>query len=289
MKRLAAVLLLVLCLASSVALHRQLWARSDDEQYPFRTYLLPSSAEMKVASLGYRHFWADLVYIWSILYYDFYNREVRYTYFERTFDIVTDLDPRNREAYVMSALFAFIGNRYDLVYRFLDKGIEAMPEDAILPYEAGTYALFSEKNMERASRYFALAAKRDPGRPLFKNLLAQAVASKGEPGAARAYWRELYESFKDSTTQEGAYYRGTALRHMWDLKVQADLQTLERAVWAYEERRGSAPGDLALLVRDGLLPALPLDPAGESYALDPKSGMVYCRSAFDYKAAYGGW
>jgi len=289
MKRLAAALLLVLSLGSAVTLHRQLWARSVDEQYPFRTYILPSSDQMKVVSLGYRHFWADLVYIWSLLYYDYYNRDVRYAYFERSFEIITDLDPQNREAYVMSALFAFMGQRWDLLYRFLDKGIAAMPQDSILPYEAGTYALFSEKNLERASHYFAIAAERDPGRPLFKKFLAQALASKGETEAARVYWRALYESVKDTATPEGNYYRGTALRNLWDLKVQEDLRTLDKATEAYRERYGRYPGALGILVHEGLLPSLPLDPGGKPYAYDPRSGLVGSRSKFDFKAAYGGW
>jgi len=288
-KRAAATLLLVLSLASAFTLHRQLWARSLDEQYPFRTYVLPTSSEMKVMSLGYRHFWADLVYIWSLLYYDYYDRDVRYAYFERSFEVITDLDPRNREAYVMSALFAFMGQRWDLVYRFLDKGMAAMPEDAILPYEAGTYALFSEKNLERATHYFTLAAQRDPSKTIIKKFLAQALASKGETEAARVYWRELYETYKDSTTAEGSYYRGTALRNLWDLKVKEDILTLDRAVNAYEQRYGRYPATLGLLLREGTLAALPLDPAGKPYAYDWKSGMVDCHSKFDYKTAYGGW
>jgi tetratricopeptide (TPR) repeat protein len=288
-RRAAACLFLVLCLASIFTLHQGLWALSADEQYPFRSYIVPSSNEMKILSLGYRHFWADLIYIWSLLYYDYYNKEVRFTYFERTFEVMTDLDPRNREAYVVSALFAFMGGRYDLLYRFLDKGIAAMPEDSIPPFEAATYALFSEKNMGRAATYFAIAAERDPGNRLFKKFLAQALASKGETAAARAYWREIYETCRKGVSPEDAYYRGTALRNLWDLKVKEDILTLDRAVNAYEARHGHYPQAPEALLRDGLLPAIPLDPAGKPYSFDPKSGMVDCRSKFDFKAAYGGW
>lgn len=289
MRRAAAALLVLALLASAYGLHSSLWAMRQDETYPFRSYFLPSSDHMRVLSLGYRSFWADLVYIWSLLYYDYYRPEERWPYLIRSFGVITDLDPRNREAYIMNALFASLGARFDLVYAFLDKGIAALPEDTILPFEAGTYALFSEKDMGRAAHYFAIASERDPGRTLFKKLLAQALASKGETEAARVYWREIYETYRESTAPEGNYYRGTALRNLWDLKVKEDVLTLDRAVNAYEARRGSYPRDLGALRREGILEALPLDPTGKPYTYDPQSGMVDCASKFDFKAAYGGW
>lgn len=289
MRRLAATLFLCIAFASSVALHRSMYAMQQEEKFPFRSYFIPSSQEMKIFSLGYRNFWSDLVYIWALLYYDYYNREVRYQYLERTFEVITDLDPKNKEAYVMCALFAFLGNKWDLYYAFLDKGMQALPTDATLPFEAATTAFFSEKNNERAAHYFRLASERAPEKNLFKKFLAQAMASKGDAQAATAYWREIYLATEHDTSPEGNFYRGAALRNLWDLKVKGDLHLLTKAVLAFEERHGRSPSNLGGLVSEGFLPALPLDPKGEPYRYDPKTGVVDCASAFDHRAAYKGW
>ncbi len=289
MRRALALLLIAGLFAAVVPLHRSLFALTQTYPDEFRSYYIPSSGNMKILSLGYHSFWADLIFIWSLLYYDYYGREVRYTYLERTFEVVTDLDPRNREAYVISALFAFIGNRYDLVYRFEDKGIRQIPDDSILAFDAGTYAFFSEKNNARAVRYFSIAAERSPERPIFRKLLAQALGATGNLESAAAYWKAIYDDNRDLQTKEANYYRGTALRHLWDLKVRMDQRDLEAAVKKYVERHGHNPGALQTVVKEGLLARLPLDPAGKPYAYDAAKGAVTCVSPFDFKTAYGQW
>jgi len=289
MRRFLALLLIVALFAVVVPLHQSLYALTQTYPGEFRSYYIPYSAHMNVLCLGYRNFFADLTFIWSLLYYDYYNRDVRYTYLERTFNVITDLDPRYREAYVIGALFAFMGQKWDLLYKFEDKGIQALPKDNVLAYDAGTYALFCEKNPERAARYFTIGMDRDPQRVLFKKLLAYALEKKGDLESSRKFWKDIYEENQEGKTPEEKYYRGVAMRNLWDLKVTMDTGALKKAVDDYKSRYGHLPATLRALQREGLINAVPLDPSEKPYAYDPKDGSVSCASRFDYKAAFGQW
>jgi len=289
MRRLLGLLLIISLFAAVVPLHRSLYALTQTYPDDFRSYYIPDSAHMEVLSLGYKNFWADLIIIWSLLYYDYYNRDVRYTYLERTFNVITDLDPRYREAYVMGALFAFMGQKWDLLYRFEDKGLLALPKDTVLAYDAGTYALFCEKNSERAARYFTIGMERDPNRTLFKKLLAYSLEKSGDLQTSRQFWSDIYEENKEGKTPEEKYYRGVALRNLWDIKVTIDTEALKKAVDGYKSRHGRFPATLKALELEGFVKALPLDPDQKPYAYDAKDGSVSCVSHFDFKAAFGQW
>ena len=244
---------------------------------------------MKMMSLGYRNLCADLLFLWSIQRYDWYNRSVRWDYLEHTFDVITDLDPKYQDAYIVGALFAFMGLKWDVIYGIEDKGIRLNPENYIIPYDAGCTALFSEKNYDRAVKYLRMALDRNPQHPFLQTLLAMAYRFAGDPDSSLAFWRGIYQRYKDQSSPEANYYRGSAGRHIWDILIDRDRQRVRIAVEAYRGRRGEAPPSLRSLVLEGLLPEIPLDPAGKRYDYDSATGEITCTSPFDVKAAMGQW
>lgn len=290
MLRTALSLALIAAFALGIfALHADL--REIQLTYPdeYRSYFIPSSAQMKLMSLGYRSLWADLLFIWSIQYYDWYSRAVRWGYVEHTFDVITDLDPRYQDAYIVGALFAFMGLQWDILYGLEDKGIRLNPENYIIPYDAGCTALFSEKNYERALKYLRVAYDRNPQHPFLKTLLARAYRFAGDPDSALAFWKEIYATYHDNTTPNANYYRGAAGRHIWDILIDRDRQKVLAASDAYRQRRGQDPPSLRSLVLEGLLTDVPLDPTGNRYDFDPATGEIACTSPFDVKAILGQW
>lgn len=284
-----AILLIVSLLASLFAVHvkmRELTSGYPDE---YRSYYIPSSAQVKAFSLGYNNAAADLIYIWFLQFYDWYNKSVRYEYMKHTFEVMTDLDPRHQEAYIIAALFAFIPLKYDYVYDFLDKGIEKNPDNYVLPYEAGCYAFFSEKNYDRAAKYFKIAQERSPDKGIIRSLYAKALAKRGELEVALEYFQDLYARYEKNDSTEGNYYRGAAARYIWNTKVSIAERDVAAAVSEYRVRRGKNPASLAELVREGLLPAIPRDPAGNEYKYERTDGKITCVTNFDPKKAIGRW
>lgn len=261
------------------------------KNYPdeYRSYYIPSSLQVKVFSLGYYNAVSDLLFLWFLQFYDWYNKSVRYSYMEHTFEVMTDLDPKHQEAYIVAALFAFIPLKYDLVYKFLDKGIEKNPDNYVIPYDAGCYAFFSEKNYERAAKYFEIAYRRNPDRSLIKNLYAKALSHKGDLETALEYFEEIYAKYKDDTSNEGNYYRTAATRHIWTTKIAIAERDVKEAVTKYREKYGKNPLNLKILVNEGLLKKIPKDPLGKDYKYDPNNGEITCISQFDPRAITGRW
>jgi tetratricopeptide (TPR) repeat protein len=283
------VLLIFSLLASAFLVHVRL--RKLTENYPdeYRSYYIPSSTQVKAFSLGYQTAAADLLFIWFLQFYDWYNKSVRYSYMEHTFNVMTDLDPQFQDAYIVAALFAFIPLRYDYVYKFLDKGIEKNPGNFVIPYDAGCYAFFSEKNYERASKYFKTAYERNPDKATLKNFFAKALAHKGDLETALSYFEELYAKYKDDNSSEGNYYRVAAARHIWSTKNAIAERDVGKAVGAYKTRFGKNPPSLRSMVAEGLIAAVPKDPMGNDYEYNKEDGKIACKSVFDAKKVIGRW
>jgi len=287
--RFAGIVLVIALFCSAFLLHvdmRKLTAGYPDE---YRSYYIPSSAQVRAFSLGYHTAAADILFIWFLQFYDWYNKSVRYSYMEHTFDVMTDLDPKFQEAYVVPALLAFLPLRYDLVYKYLDKGIEKNPDNFVLPYDAGCYAFFSEKNYDRAAKYFKTAYERNPEKGLIRNLYGNALAHKGDLEAALDFFRELYRKYENVNTSEGYYYRGAAATHIWETMNRIADRDVGKAIEAYKSRFGRNPASLNILVREGFIGKIPKDPAGNDYGYDPAEGVIICKSEFDPRKVIGRW
>ena len=140
--------MIALLLTGSVSLHQDLAALNHTYPTEFRSYYIPSSAYLKVASLGQRNFWADLIFIWSIQYFDRYVESVRDTYLFHTYDVITDLDPRFHEAYVFGNLFLSLDGRLTHL-QALGQRTGAQPEKLAFSLGRGRLRAFSSKGTTR--------------------------------------------------------------------------------------------------------------------------------------------
>lgn len=288
-KKISAILLTIFIFCSIYYSHQDL--RFITKNYPedFQSYYIPSSIQAKVFSLGYYNALSDLLYIWFLLYWDYYGKPVRYSYMEHTFEVMTDLDPKNQDLYVVSALFAFLPLKWDLIYKFLDKGIEKNPDNYIIPYDAGMYALFSEKNYERAVKYFTISFERNPNRTIIKNLLARALSRKGDLETALNFFEEIYNKYKNDNSKEGNYYRLSSMTHIWQLKNEINERDVANAIEEYRKKFNQNPPSLKVLVKEGFLKSMPKDPLGKDYQFNAKEGKIICLSKFDPKEIAGRW
>jgi tetratricopeptide (TPR) repeat protein len=288
-RTLAGVLVVALLLTGSVSLHQDLVALKDSYPTEFRSYYIPSSQYLKVASLGQRNFWADLIFIWSIQYFDRYAESVRDTYLFHTFDVITDLDPRFYEAYIFGNLFLSLDGRFDLIYKLSDKGLGLNPQNWLLAWDAGTYAFFQHKDYTQALKYFRIAAERNPSEARLKDLLANAYKYRGDYEDSLRFWRELKADHEKDQTEQGRFFVFTADRNIFDLTTKIDLRTLKGAVETYRKSRGSLPPSLEALVRLGFLKTLPADPEGKPYLYDRATGEVTSQTPFKFRGKYAQW
>lgn len=280
---------IALLLVGSTTLHQELVVLNGTYPTEFRSYYIPSSNYLQVASLGQKNFLADLIFIWAIQYFDLYGKDVRDTYLFHTYDVITDLDPHFHEAYVFGNLFLSLDKRYDLIYQLSDKGLEKNPKNWLLAWDAGTYAFFQQKDYAIALKYFRTAAERNPDNSMLRDLIANTYKYRGEYEASLKYWEELRAKHEKDESGQGRFLVFAATRNIFDLTIKIELRKLNAAVQSYRKDKGAPPHNLSALIREGYIGVLPLDPGGKPYLYDRVKGEVACQTPFQFRGKYAQW
>ena len=241
-----------------------------------RLLYLPNGRFLRLASLGHRTLLADLIYLWSIQYYGAYRGQERFAFLDHVYgSVIARLDPRYVDPYLIGSLIMVIEKRdLDGGLRLLDQGMDANPEEWILPYEAGFFAYDLGRDYPRAAAYFerALAI---PGAPAsVRRLHAEMFNRRGDKERSLELWREV---LRDAVDPKIA---AVAANHVHDLAIEVDGARLGRALALWKERHGSWPPRLDALVAAGLLPEIPVDPDGRPYVYDPATGSVRSATPF---------
>jgi len=268
-KNTALGLLLVLLAASFMGLKVRLEGISRPRVPGSSIIYLPSGKYLKMTTFGYSSLAADLIYLWAIQYYGDTAITDRFAYFNRIFEVISELDPNYVDPYEVGALIAI----YDLqdiplAIKILDLGLSKNPEQWIFPLEAGHYAQMYAKDHELAKTYFKKAMD-IPGAPdVAKRLYAAASFKTSDLKTAWETWLEIYKTAPDDQI------RKIASNHLYEVKAAVDIGALKSAVERYRERFGRNPAELDGLVRAGLLGTLPQDLDGKNYLYDPQTGEI---------------
>jgi tetratricopeptide (TPR) repeat protein len=159
-RKLVRLLALVSLFALAFYFHRNMERLKSPVETENPLLYLPSGKYLKIISLGYDNFLADLIYLWSIQYYGDYELFDRYPYLERIFDVITDIDPQFIDAYDFGSMIMVMdANRTEKALALLDKGIENNRDAWNLAAWAGfvCFIYVNPPDYERAARYFKLA------------------------------------------------------------------------------------------------------------------------------------
>jgi tetratricopeptide (TPR) repeat protein len=269
-RRFAVSILLLLAVAATATAERRLGAEVPGEQAGSHLLYLPSGKYLRAIAPGYPEVLADLIYMWSIQYYSEFDRRERYEYLEHIYaNVITELDPRYTDPYLIGAMImAMEAKDVEMALRLLDKGIEANPDDWLMPFEAGFYCYDSLHDYPRAARYFERSARIPGAHPLVRRLHAEMFNKMGDKATSLRYWREIFVSATDD------HIRSVAYRHAHDLKIQVDLETIRKALAIHLEHYGVHPGSLQALVAAGIIDRVPLQPGGGPYLYNRNTGLV---------------
>jgi tetratricopeptide (TPR) repeat protein len=231
---------------------------------------LPNGRHLRAASLGHSSLAADLVYLWAIQYYSNYQRADRYRYVEHVFgNVISELDPYYEDAYSLGALILIVeAGDLEAGLRLLEKGMAENPDNWILPYLAG-WECYRAGRYERAARYMDLAAANPAAPPVIARNRAGFVARSGDLRAAYRMWKELHDD-----PDSDANTRTVAERQMRDLHIRIHIDDLAHGVALFRERSGRLPASLEELIDAGVLVELPVDPDGNPYLYDARTGTV---------------
>jgi tetratricopeptide (TPR) repeat protein len=230
---------------------------------------LPPGRTLKAASLGYSSLLADIIYIWAIQYFSDPSIADRYSRLDHIFGVISDLDPKYSEPYLIGALIAAYEAREPrLALKVLDRAMKKNPGDWVYPFEAGHYAQMMMKDYGLAREYYR-RAKDLPGAPdIARRLYADALFKSEDYETSWKTWLEVHASATDDRV------RKIASNHLYQVKAARDIAAVREAVERYRERFGRRPANLGQLVRAGLLPSLPRDLDDRDYIYDPRSGEI---------------
>ena len=94
-------------------------------------------------------------------------------------------------------------------------------------------------------------------------MAAQVTAAGGQLATSKVLWSEIARQAEDQQV------RRSALEHLAAIQAKLEMNKLEELLAVYASRQGKPAGSLQALVAAGYLRALPRDPSGTFYLLDP--------------------
>lgn len=167
---------------------------------------LPEPEVMKIASFGYDDMVADALWLKLVLYYG-ENRKGQHslTFFEQLAKTIVTLDPYFLEGYRFPALVISqdMGNPEEGI-NFLQLGMQAMPEEWWLPFEAGFIEYVTAMNDEEAFHWFKRAAD-VPNAPEFPRQFAAFVGGRaGELQVSLVLYKAIAKTTSDKYQREDA-------------------------------------------------------------------------------------
>ncbi|MFI5106590.1 MAG: tetratricopeptide repeat protein, partial [Terriglobales bacterium] len=187
-------------------------------------------------------------------------------------DITTDLDPQLVVAYQTGSIFLCQrppdgAGDPDKAIALLEKGVRANPTYWRIYFTMGFVHYLERHDYKAAEKAFQTGSEVPGALPWMKVMAARMAEHAEDTSTAMLLWRGIYENSSDKMIRE------TALKHLLSLQAESDIEQLGRRVQAYRDRTGSLPANWLDMVRAGLLPGIPQDPAGHLYKLQPDGAV----------------
>jgi hypothetical protein len=231
---------------------------------------LPDADHLRPLGLGWDTVLADVLWFRTISYFGrHYQTDRAYPWLARMCDLVTDLDPRAEHVYRFGGLILpWEGDEVDAGIRLLEKGTRALPDAWQLRYQLGILRYLFKDDAAGAADDLRVAALLPGAPPTLGGIAAGLAARSHTPETRVAFLRDLLER----TESEAA--RAILVERLRDAQFALDAGRLTALVDRYRQRTGSPPASLDTLVVAGLLRAVPPDPFGGRYSIDPHTGAV---------------
>ncbi len=262
-----AIIVLISCLAAFVqVLERERPAEQRSKELEY----LPKGSHLRLASLGYRHLVADLVWIKVVQHFGEHNPTPSgYRWAYHAVDVVTDLDPEFVMAYQAAGtvLGVWAGQTRNSI-AILEKGMKHNPSVWRLPFLVGYDYFYELCEPTRAAEYFRKASLL-PGSPEYlPALAARMTVEGGNPEAALEFLMRFHEQTRDERIREALRKR------MTEVQVERDIRYLEDAARRYKVQYGKTPINLDDLISGGMIDHIPRAPFESGYVLNSANGTV---------------
>lgn len=188
------------------------------------------------------------------------------------FEATVKLDPYNMDGYYFAqAVLVWDMKQVSAANELLEYGMKYRTWDFLLPFFAGFNYGYFLHDYEMAAKYFKRVGDLT-GNELSINLAGRYMYEAGRTDLAIAY---LTTMEKNATN--------AAIKQSFKLRLEAfkGVKLIETARNSYVKNHGRLPVSLDILLEQGYLEKLPIDPYGGSFFLDEK-GQVRSTSKFAF-------
>jgi tetratricopeptide (TPR) repeat protein len=232
--------------------------------------VLRSGKLLKAMSLEYAPLMADIYWTRVVQYYGDKRakHDPNFELLWPVLDVTTTLDPNLLVAYRFGSTFLSEpsprgAGQPERGIELLERGIKANPDYWRFYEDLGFIYYFELKDYAKASTAFAEGSK-NPDAQIWMKIMAARIAAEGESLQTSIFlWNEVYQTAKDPQVKENA------LTHLQLLAAEQDCKQLDALGDEFQKRTGRRPSRVTELVQSGLLPRVPVDPAGFPYVFGP--------------------
>ena len=263
-------LLILLCLLGLIPIQRTIDRRAGDERGGSEVLFIPSGRILRRLSLGYEGLLADIYWTRAVQYFGRKRlaHSTEFTLLGPLLQITTELDPHLLIAYRFGSVFLAekqprgAGQPLEAL-ALLRRGIVANPDYWRLWEDVGFVYYWDLQDYAAAARSFETGSERPGAMRWMRVMAAQVTAAGGQLATSKVLWSEIARQAEDQQV------RRSALEHLAAIQAKLEMNKLEELLAVYASRQGKPAGSLQALVAAGYLRALPRDPSGTFYLLDP--------------------
>ncbi len=233
---------------------------------------LPNAALLQHFTAGMNSVIADLLWVRCVLYIAEENRGDRaFKWLDQMLDTVTRLDPYFADAYRYGAMFlAALKAEDSASLELLERGMIKNPAEWQLPYEAAMIYLLNRQtepdSQRKAAFYLAMSAATGNAPPLVMDIAAKLQGRYDLFEIERNMWNNQLQS-PDSLLRE------LAARKLQELTLREACHILNERMQQFAQTAGHPAATLEELVEAGLIKAVPPDPLGGHFFIDPEGAV----------------
>ncbi len=238
---------------------------SNSENHQNQTPPLPI-AILKVATLGYSYFCANLLWMETVSYFGEHQKHPDYKLLAHKLHAVIALNPYAEHAYYMAASVLPWGTgNTNLSKSIVQQAIHRFPGDWRWPYYRGFNAYWFEHDLTTAARFLTLAASIAGAPPIIASIAAKIQSKQGGLDTALVFLDRLIREKQDP------HLRNQLIAQKKALLTEQSLRTVEQWLSTLPQRKHN-PSDLDRLQAQGYPVRAPLPDGG--YVRMNKKGEV---------------
>ena len=238
----------------------------------------PSGIAIRALSMGFYAPLADLVWLRFIQYYGTHRlTDGKFEFMYHILNVLATLDPMYLPTYSVGSLMLTLdAQRPDQAKELLKKGMQTNPEEWRLPFIYAFIHYAFLKQYEVSEIYFLLSAQKPNAPEISKRWAAFTTYKKlGDLKTALALWLDLYNN------TDNPEEKAIAELYIRDIKMELDIEFLNKKIKEFTEKFGSKPDNLKELITHKLISSIPDEPHGENYYI--KNGKAYSTYKHDWR------